>query len=120
MVSELLRREVKDPRVGSVTLTAVQVSTDMGHAKIFYLPFERSRDAKALQAGLDGAARFLRGPVGRALKLRVAPELRFAVDAQLNEGMRLTGIIDAAVSRDHQQPGESAGEGSETEPTPRR
>jgi ribosome-binding factor A len=120
VVSELLRREVKDPRVGSITVTAVRVSPDMGHAKIFYLPFERSRDAAALQAGLDGAARFLRGPVGRALKLRVAPELHFAVDEQLNEGMRLTEIIDAAVARDHQQHGDAADDGPETEPTPRR
>lgn len=110
VVSELLRREVKDPRVGSITVTAVRVSTDMGHAKIFYLPFERSPDAKVLQAGLDGAARFLRGHVGRSLKLRVAPELHFAVDEQLSEGMRLSEIIDAAVARDHK----------DSEPTPRR
>ncbi len=118
VVSELLRREVKDPRVGSVTLTAVRVSPDLGHAKIFYLPFDRSRDAAALQAGLDGAARFLRGHVGRALKLRVAPELHFAVDQQLEQGMRLTEIIDAAVARDHEQQPEEP-EGNEPGPPSR-
>lgn len=121
VVSELLRREVKDPRIGIVTLTAVRVSPDLGHARIFYLPFERSPDAKALQAGLKAAARFLRGHVGRALKLRVAPELHFAVDVQLSEGMRLTEIIDAAVARDHEQDGESApAETQDPETAPRR
>jgi len=105
VVSELLRREVKDPRVGSITVTAVRVSPDLGHAKIFYLPFDRSRNARDLQAGLAGAARFMRGHVGRALKLRVAPELHFEVDEQLNEGMRLTEIISAAVARDQGQVG---------------
>ncbi len=120
VVSELLRRDVKDPRVGSVTLTAVRVSPDLGHARIYYLPFDRSRDAAALQAGLDGAARFLRGHVGRALKLRVAPELHFAVDEQLDAGMRLTEIIDAAVARDHQQHAEEPPEGADdSEPPPR-
>ena len=116
VVAELLRREVKDPRVGSVTVTAVRMSPDLGHAKIYYLPFARSGDAKALQAGLDGAARFLRGHVGRSLKLRVAPELHFEVDQQLSEGMRLTEIIDAAVARDRLDPvsdaqTDTAGEG---------
>jgi ribosome-binding factor A len=105
VVSELLRREVKDPRVGSVTVTAVRVSPDLGHARLYYLPFDRGRDAAELQAGLDGAARFLRGHVGRALKLRVAPELHFAVDEQLDAGLRLTEIIDAAVARDQEQHG---------------
>lgn len=119
VVSELLRRDVKDPRVGSVTLTAVRVSPDLGHAKIFYLPFDRTRDAAALQAGLDGAARFLRGHVGRSLKLRVAPELHFAVDEQLNAGMRLSEIIDAAVARDQEQ--HRSDSSSETQdPPPRR
>ena len=99
-VSELLRREVKDPRVGSITVTAVQVSPDLGHARVFYLPFDRNRDAEEIQAGLNGAARFLRGKVGRHLKLRVAPELHFQPDDQLAEGMRLSELIDSAVKQD--------------------
>lgn len=100
VVSELLRREVKDPRVGIITITAVKMSPDLSHAKLFYLPFDRARDPAGLQAGLDGAARFMRGQVGRALALRVAPELHFEVDEQLAAGMRLTDVIDAAVASD--------------------
>jgi ribosome-binding factor A len=102
-VSELLRREVKDPRVGSVTITAVQVSPDLGHARVFYLPFDHNRDAEEIQAGLNGVARFLRGKVGRNLKLRVAPELHFQPDEQLAQGMRLSEIIDNAVKQDERR-----------------
>jgi len=103
VVSELLRREVKDPRIGSITVTSVQISPDLGHARVFYLPFDPSRDAADLQAGLDGAARFLRGRVGRELKLRVAPEILFRRDEQLASGMRLTDLIDRAVASDEQR-----------------
>ncbi len=106
VVSELLRREVKDPRVGSITITAVKMSPDLSHAKIFYLPFDSARDPAALQAGLDGAARFMRGQVGRSLELRISPELHFEVDAQLAAGMRLTDVIEAAVASDEARHGE--------------
>lgn len=100
VLSDLLRREVNDPRVGSITITAVQVAPDLGHAKILYTQFGRERDAKEVKEGLQGVARFLRGQVARALKLRVAPELHFEPDVQLMEGMRLTALIDAAVASD--------------------
>ncbi|HEY4647341.1 MAG TPA: 30S ribosome-binding factor RbfA [Steroidobacteraceae bacterium] len=103
VLSELLRREINDPRVGSITITGVRVSPDLGHAKVFYLPFEETRDAKALQAGLDRAASFLRGLVGRELSLRVAPEIHFRPDEQLAAGMRLSALIDAAVADDEKR-----------------
>jgi ribosome-binding factor A len=99
-VSELLRREIRDPRVGSITITDVRVSPDLKHAKVFYTRFDEERDAAEVQAGLDGAARFLRGHVGRLLKLRVAPELVFHPDEQLAAGMRLNSLIDSAVAHD--------------------
>jgi ribosome-binding factor A len=103
VVSDLLRREVNDPRIGSVTITAVQISPDLGHARLFYLPFDSGRDAAEVQAGLDGAARFMRGRVGRALKLRIAPEIVFARDEQLARGMQLSELIDSAVASDQQR-----------------
>src|SRR5688500_1326025 len=60
VLSDLLRREVKDPRVGNLTLTAVQVAPDLGHAKIFYTVFGKQQDPDEVQAGLAGAAKFLR------------------------------------------------------------
>ena len=100
VLSELLRREIRDPRVGSITITAVRVSPDLKHAKVFYTRFDEARDAAEVQAGLDGAARFLRGLVGRSLELRVAPELVFRPDEQLAAGTRLSSLIDSAVAHD--------------------
>jgi ribosome-binding factor A len=103
VLSELLRREVNDPRVGSITITGVRVSPDLGHAKVFYMPFDGTRDAGDLQAGLDRAAGYLRGMVGRELNLRVAPEIHFRPDEQLAAGMRLTALIDSAVADDEKR-----------------
>ncbi len=100
VLSDLMRREVRDPRVGNITITGVRVSPDLKHAKVFYMQFGADRDAADVQAGLDGAARFLRGLAGRALKLRVAPELAFRADEQLAAGMRLSSLIDSAVAED--------------------
>ena len=100
VLSELLRREIRDPRVGSITITDVRVSPDLKHARVFYTRFDTERDAAEVQAGLDGAAKFLRGLVGRSLKLRVAPELVFRPDEQLAAGVRLHSLIDSAVAHD--------------------
>ena len=74
-LSELIRREVRDPRLGMVTLTEVQVSNDLSYAKVFYSVLVPRREQA--QAILDAAADMLRGPLGRALGLRHSPELRF-------------------------------------------
>lgn len=115
VVSELLLREVKDPRIGRVTVTAVRVSPDLGHARVFYLPFDRSREPALIQAGLDGAARFMRGQVGRKLKLRVAPQIVFSLDEQLAEGMRLGDLIDSAVAEDEQRHAEDTESGDDAD-----
>jgi ribosome-binding factor A len=103
VLSELLRREVNDPRVGPITITGVRVSPDLGHARVFYVPFDATRDAREQQAGLDRAAGFLRGLVGRELGLRVAPEIHFRPDEQLAAGVRLAALIDAAVADDEKR-----------------
>jgi ribosome-binding factor A len=99
-VSELLRREVKDPRVGNVTITAVKMSPDLTQARLFYSLFGEGLDAQSVQTGLDNAARFMRGQVGRRLRLRVAPELTFRPDEVIAEGERMTALIDEAVAAD--------------------
>lgn len=97
-LSELIRREVRDPRLGMVTLTEVQVSKDLSYAKVFYsvLGAEKS----IAQEILDDAADMLRGPVGRALGLRHAPELRFVNDELIEKGAKLSALIQKAVKED--------------------
>ena len=99
-VTQILGRDLSDPRFADVTVTDCEVSPDLKHAKVFYTRFDEARDAAEVQAGLDGAARFLRGLVGRSLELRVAPELVFRPDEQLAAGTRLSSLIDSAVAHD--------------------
>ena len=99
-LSELIRREVKDPRLGPVTLTDVEVSKDLSHAKVYYSVLGGASDPALAQEILDRAAASLRGPLGRALHLRHSPELRFELDDLLERGSRLTDLIRRAVEDD--------------------
>ena len=76
----LLRRDVKDPRVGNVTVTAVDVANDLSYARIHVLPFAGGHAPAQVLTGLRSAAGFLRGQVARELKLRHAPRLEFRLD----------------------------------------
>jgi ribosome-binding factor A len=100
VLAELITREVKDPRVGNVTITGVSLAADMGVAKVFYAPFVSSHPQAEVQSGLDRAAGFLRGEAGRRLGLRHAPRLDFVFDDTAEKAARLTGLIDRAVAGD--------------------
>ena len=100
VLAELIAREVKDPRVGNVTITGVSLAADMGVAKVFYAPFVSSHPREEVQSGLNRAAGFLRGEAGRRLALRHAPRLDFVFDDTAEKAARLTGLIDRAVADD--------------------
>src|SRR5215469_6244183 len=100
VVSELVAREVKDPRVGNVTITAVSLAADMGVAKVFFTPFASRNPAEQVRIGLTRAGGFLRGEVGRRLRLRHAPRLEFVIDDTADKAAHLTGLIDRAVASD--------------------
>jgi ribosome-binding factor A len=99
-LSELLRREVRDPRLGSITLTDVRVSQDLSHAKVFYSVLGGAKDPALTQEILDEAATMLRGRLGRALSLRHAPEIQFEADSLIEEGARMSALIRDAVKQD--------------------
>jgi ribosome-binding factor A len=107
-LAELLRRGVKDPRVGNVTVTAVQVAGDLSVAKIHFLPFAavQPADADEVLAGLRSAAGFLRGELARELKLRHAPRLEFQLDTDLERAQHLSELIDGAVKTDRSRSAE--------------
>ena len=98
VLAELIARTVKDPRVGSVTITAVSVAADMGTARVFFTPFASLHPAEEVRAGLTHAAGFLRGELGRRLGLRHAPRLEFVFDESVEGAARLTHLIDQAVA----------------------
>jgi ribosome-binding factor A len=96
-LAELIRTELKDPRVHMVTITGVEVSPDLEHAKVRVSTLDDVHREETL-AGLRRAAGFLRSQLGRRLKTHATPELRFAYDDSIEQGVRLTQLIDAAVS----------------------
>ena len=100
VLSELIAREVKDPRVGNVTITAVSVAADMGLARVYFTPFASLNPHEEVRIGLTHAGGFLRGEVGRRLRLRHAPRLEFVFDDTADKASRLTGLIDRAVKDD--------------------
>ncbi|HEY3327212.1 MAG TPA: 30S ribosome-binding factor RbfA [Novimethylophilus sp.] len=97
-LADLLQFEVKDPRASKVTLTEVEVTGDLAHAKIYFVTQE---DASAAVTALGKAAGFLRSQLSRRLLLRSVPQLHFVYDESLDRGMRLSQLIDKARSSDN-------------------
>jgi ribosome-binding factor A len=92
----LLRREVKDSRIGNVTITAVTVTGDLRTARVFYLIFGHDGPNPAVQRGLESAAGFLRNALSKALMIRYTPTLSFELDTSIEHGVRLAQLIEAA------------------------
>jgi ribosome-binding factor A len=103
LLSELVRREVKDPRVGLVTITSAEVSRDLTHANVYFTPFAGSGDARAALEALQHAAGFLRHQVRNQMRLRVAPEIQFHIDDSVERGARLSALINDAVDSDRRR-----------------
>jgi len=93
-VSDLLARELRDPRVGMLTITAVDVSPDLSHAKVFFTVLEKDRLEETL-AGLKRASGYLRSQLARRIKLYTTPELRFVYDESVERGDHLARLIES-------------------------
>jgi ribosome-binding factor A len=100
VLGEMLRREVRDPRLKPVTVTHVKVSPDLSHAWVYYELLNGDSHDPVQREILDEAAVYLRGPVGRALRLRLSPQLHFEPDVELERGNRLDALITQAVRED--------------------
>ncbi len=97
-VSELIRLEVRDPRVGMITITSVDVSPDLSHAKVFFTILEKRKLQETLD-GLKRSAGFLRSQLARRIKMYSTPELRFEYDESVERGDRLSRLIDSVKSK---------------------
>ncbi|MEJ2577296.1 MAG: 30S ribosome-binding factor RbfA [Gammaproteobacteria bacterium] len=104
-LSVLVREEIKDPRLGMITIQEVRVSRDLSHAKVYYTVLDDTR-IKQTQQVLDKAANFLRRRLGEHMVLRSVPQLHFVYDKSVVEGMRLSALIEEAVTRDRKSHGE--------------
>jgi ribosome-binding factor A len=105
-ISLLIRGEVRDPRVGLATITAVETSPELDHARVYITTLGDEEEKAAALAGLRSAAAFLRGQLGRRLHLRRIPELRFEIDRKLENAMRIESLLREALPD-----GPSEGEG---------
>jgi ribosome-binding factor A len=99
-LAELLREEVKDPRVHRLTVTSVEVSSDLSHAKVFFTQLTGRENAADTIQGLQHAAGYLRSELSHRLKLYSVPQLHFVYDESIEAGMRLSQLIDDAVASD--------------------
>ncbi len=101
-LAQMIPREVRDPRLGFVTITAVDVSRDLGHAKIFItLMGENNPEKVRLNLEiLNEAAGYLRMLLGKSMKLRSVPQLHFHFDESISRGAHLSALIEKAVAED--------------------
>ncbi len=102
-LSQLIQREIKDPRLGMITITGVEVSRDLSHAKVYITVMGRDDDPEQVGLNLEvlqDAAGFLRLQLGKAMKLRSVPQLHFHYDASIRRGAELSALIERAVAED--------------------
>ncbi|HWP57675.1 MAG TPA: 30S ribosome-binding factor RbfA [Candidatus Acidoferrales bacterium] len=92
-ISELLSREVNDPRIAPVTLTAAHVSKDLQHARIYFSLLDPARDRAEVLSGLRSATAFIRGRVARRLKLRFVPTIEFLYDEGAAQAARIEQLL---------------------------
>lgn len=99
-LSDLLLREIKDPRVaqGLVSITEVQVSPDLRHAIVYISHLGQEAERAGVLEGLQHAARFLRNELVHRLKMRTVPEIVFRFDPSIERGARLASLIHDVVA----------------------
>jgi ribosome-binding factor A len=92
-ISDLLLKQVRDPRIGSVTITGVKVTDDLRTARVFFVELGKDQCSEDVRAGLGRAVGFLRRELGRRLRLRCVPELFFAYDPSFAYGNRIERLL---------------------------
>ncbi|MDC9588012.1 30S ribosome-binding factor RbfA [Xenorhabdus sp. XENO-10] len=108
-IAIILQREVKDPRIGMATVSGVEVSRDLAYAKVFVTFLNvlvEGHDSDRVEEGikaLNEASGFIRSLLGKAMRLRVIPELTFSYDSSLVEGMRMSNLVSNVVKNDEKR-----------------
>ncbi|MBL0010047.1 MAG: 30S ribosome-binding factor RbfA [Nitrosomonas sp.] len=99
-LADLIQHEIKDPRIGQITLTGVEVTRDYSHAKVFYTTLGSKEENFLVEKGLEHAKGFLRSNLSHRMKLRIVPQLHFIYDESVERGVRLSKLIDEAIAQD--------------------
>ena len=103
-ISEIIQREMKDPRLGFVTVTDVEITPDLRHARVFVSIMGDEEQQKQSMKALRSASGFVRGELGKRVRMRVTPDVEFRIDTSIEQGARIFELLEQ-IKRD-----ESAGE----------
>jgi ribosome-binding factor A len=108
VVCEILR-EIKDPRIGFMTVTGVKMSPDLRHARVYFSVIGDDQARENTLKGLRSATGFIRTELGRKIRLRYTPEIDFTVDSSLEHGMKIFGLLKQ-IEREEEKPVGETGE----------
>ena len=97
-LAELIRTELKDPRVGMISITDVEVTADYAHAKVFFSSMSGSENLAEIMTGLEKSSGFLRRELGKRISIHTTPQLHFVFDQSLERGADLSKLIQEAVA----------------------
>ena len=111
-LARLIQAEIKNPDVGFISLSDVEVSRDLAHARVFVTVFEPEKAASSLQA-LGKAAGYLRRRLGQEMRIRSVPELHFEHDASVETGQQMDSLIEAAIASDRHDTSKRGDSGEE-------
>ena len=103
VLSELLEREVKDPQMGFVTLTDVEVAPDLHNARVYFSVLGDEEAAQESRAALERATGFLRRELSHRLTIRYVPELHFSLDRSIERSQRIADLLRQAREQEHEE-----------------
>ena len=103
-ISELILRNIKDPRIGFVSITAVEMSPDLRYATVYYHVLGSDKDVKSSTAGLRSAKGYIRREIGRRLSLRYTPEITFKYDDTLDYAWHLESVLKTVAEKEKDLP----------------
>ncbi len=109
-ISGILSRKVRDPRVGHVLVTEARVSGDLWVARVFFRVLDPDRDPAEVREGLEAAGPFIRKELGKVLRIRRVPELRFQFDETLDSAARIEEVLKEVLPEEEDGDGEGAGD----------
>ncbi|MBE0362532.1 ribosome-binding factor A [Pseudoalteromonas ulvae UL12] len=117
-IAVILQREIKDPRLGMATVSAVEVSRDLAYAKVFVTILNTADEDKTKEsiAILNEATGYIRSLLGKRIRARIMPDLKFVLDSSLLDGMRMSNLVDQVIREDKKKRGDDLNIADEPSP----
>jgi len=100
-MAQLVQQEIKDPRLGLITISAVKLSRDMSHANVFFTVLDEEHPIEETLKILEGAAGFLRHELAKRMQLRIVPHIHFKYDESISYGNDLSALINKAMGMEN-------------------